>query len=90
MLRCLSPGFTVLKDPPLCDYQVYTMSLLFDELERWLKDEPFAITRISFDQKYGFISRLGFGNCGGRGLLSPVVSDCYGGFTIENFRVLDD
>jgi len=86
----LSPGLKTLIDPPLCNYQIYTMPLLFDELERWLRKSPFSISQISFDPQYGFISSFGFGNCDGRGLLNPVVSDCNGGFTIENFQVLGE
>ena len=86
----LSPALTAIKDPPLCNYQIYTIPLLFDELERSLHESPLSVSQISFDPKYGFITRLGFGNCGGRGLLSPIVSDCHAGFTIENFQVLDD
>ena len=76
--------------PPLCDYHTYTMPLLFDELQRWSQESPSSITRISFDSKYGFISDFGFGFSGGRGLLSPRISDCCGGFKIENFEVLDE
>jgi hypothetical protein len=86
----LSPGFSGLKNPPLCNDQNYTMPLLFDEIERWLKDSPLSITQISFDPQYGFISSFKFGNPGGRGLLNPIVSDCCGGFAIENFQVLDE
>ena len=86
----LSPNLTAIKDPPLCNYEIYTMPQLFDEMERWLRESPLSISRISFDQKYGFVSSFGFGNCGGQGLLSPIISDCAGGFTIENFHVLDD
>ena len=86
----LAPGFSGIEDPPLCNAQSYTMPQLFDEIERWLKDSPLSITQISFDPQYGFISSFKFGNPGGRGLLNPIVSDCFGGFTIENFQVLDE
>ena len=86
----LDAGFSNSENlPPICNYKNYTMPLFFDELERWLHDSPFSITQISFDPEYGFISSFGFGNCGGRGLLNPIVSDCAGGFTIENFQALD-
>ena len=86
----LAPGFSWIEDPPLCNVQTYTMPLLFDAIERWLKDSPLSITQISFDPQYGFISSFKFGNPGGWGLLNPVVSDCCGGFKIENFHVLDE
>jgi hypothetical protein len=76
--------------PFLCNYHNYTVPHLFDELQRWSQESPSYITRISFDSKYGFISDFGFGFSGGRGLLSPEISDCCGGFTIENFEVLDE
>ena len=76
--------------PAICNYKNYTMPLFFDELERWLHNSPFSINQISFDPEYGFVSHFGFGNCGGRGLLNPIVSDCAGGFSIENFQVLDE
>jgi len=85
----LTPNLTILKEPPLCNYQIYTMPQLFDELERWLRETPFSVSEVSFDPEYGFVSGFGFGNCGGRGLLNPIVSDCAGGFTIENFQVVD-
>jgi len=85
----LTPGLTGIGDPPICNYKIYTVPLLFDELERWLRESPFSVSEISFDPEYGFISKFGFGNCGGRGLLNPIVSDCAGGFTIENFQVVD-
>ena len=85
----LSPGFSRVESPPLCNYRNYAMPLLFDEIERWSKDAPLSITQISFDPQYGFVSGFKFGNPGGRGLLNPNVSDCCGGFTIENFQVLD-
>ena len=85
----LSPGFSGVKEPPLCNYKNYTIPLLFDEVERWLQYTPFSITQISFDPQYGFISSFKFGNPGGRGLLSPVIFDCCGGFSIEGFQVLD-
>ena len=86
----LSPGLIALSHPPLCNYQTYTMPLLFDEIDRKLRESPFSISQISFDLKYGFVSKFGFGSCGGRGLLNSTVSDCAGGFKIENFRVLDN
>jgi len=86
----LDAGFSNLENlPPICNYKNYTVPLLFDELERWLHDSPSSITQISFDPEYGFISSFGFGDCGGRGLLNSIISDCAGGFTIENFQVLD-
>ena len=85
----LTPGLVATEDPPICNYKIYTVPLLFDELERWLHESPFSISDISFDPEYGFISRFGFGNCGGRGLLNPIVSDCAGDFTIENFQALE-
>ena len=88
--RFLDPGFLALEDYPICNYKNYTMPILFDEIEQWTHESPFSITQISFDSKYGFISSFGFGNCGGQGLLSPRVSDCPGGFTIENFQILDN
>lgn len=86
----LFPGFSGITEPPICNYHSYTMPLLFDEIERWLQDSPNLITQISFDPQYGFVSSFGFGNPGGRGLLNPIISDCCGGFTIENFQILDE
>jgi hypothetical protein len=86
----LEPGLPAVKEPSLCNAQIYTMPQLFDELERWLRESPRSVSEIAFDAKYGFISRFGFGSPGGWGLLSPRVSDCCGGFSIENFQVLDE
>jgi len=86
----LSPGLSSLEEPALCDYRNYTVPLLFDEIERWLQDSPTSITQIDFDPQYGFIASFKFGNPGGQGLLSPIIFDCCGGFTIENFQVLDE
>jgi len=85
----LPPGFSGLNEPSLCNDQNYSMPLLFDEIEGWLQDSPGSITQISFNPQYGFISSFKFGNPGGRGWLSPIISDCCGGFAIENFQVLD-
>ena len=86
----LTPELTATEDPPICNYKTYTMPLLFDELEQWLRESPLSVSQISFDPKYGFISSFHFGSSGGRGLLNPTISDCCGGFTIENFQVLDE
>ena len=86
----LSLGFSGLNEPSLCNDQNYSMPLLFDEIERWLQDSPGSIMQISFDPQYAFISSFKFGNPGGRGWLSPIISDCCGGITIENFQVLDE
>jgi len=85
----LTPGLAGVEGPPLCNYKNYTVPLFFDELERWLRESPLSVSEISFDSKYGFISSFHFGSSGGQGLLSPRVSDCCGGFSIENFQVLD-
>ena len=78
----LTPYLTAIKDSSLCNYETYTVTFFFDELERWLRESPLSVSQISFNPEYGFISRFGFGNCGGRGLLNPIISDCAGGFTI--------
>jgi len=74
--------------PALCDYRTYTVPLLFDELQRWLQESPLSITRISFNAKYGFISRVRVGSPGGWGLLSPRIFDCCTNIEIQNFQVL--
>lgn len=74
----------------LCDYRNYTMPALFEYLERQLQKSYLSVTRISFDKKYGFITGYGFGSSGERGLLSPRIYDCCGGFNIFNFQVLDE
>jgi len=78
-----------------CNHEIYTVKGLFNELETWLLDKPliftdmnFAVTKISFDPTFGFISRFRIGNCGGYGLLSPKIGDCSGGFSLANFQVL--
>jgi len=85
----LDPGFTALENIFFCNYRNYTIPGLFNEVERWIKLYP-SIRHISFDSKYGFISSFSFGSSGGNGLLSPTVSDCCGGFSIQNFQVLDE
>jgi len=85
----LTPPLTAVKDYALCDYQTYTMPQLFDELERRLRESPLSVSEISFDVKYGFISSLRIGSPDRQGLLSPRVSDCCSGFSIENFQVLE-
>jgi hypothetical protein len=86
----LHPGFAGTDDPPLCNYQNYTMPGLFRLIEEWLAESPASITEISFDSRYGFISSFSFGNPGGHGILNPTISDCCGGFSIENFEVLGE
>ena len=86
----LDMGFRRMENPFLCNYQNYTITKLFDEIERYKKESPSIISGISFDPKYGFISGFGFGSSGGKGLLSPRISDCCGGFSIRNFHVLDE
>ena len=86
----LTAGLTGIENPSICNYKTYTMPLLFDELERWLRESPLSVSEITFDLKYGFISNFGFGSFGGRGLLNPIISDCCGGFSIENFQVLEN
>ena len=77
--------------PFICNYKNYTMSLLFDHVDDLLTSEPSYVSRISFDAKYGFVSDLYSEYCGSRhGLLSPKASECFAGFTIENFRVLGE
>ena len=71
--------------PLLCDYRNFTMSRFFDEFG---PSSTWQITGITFDKEYGFISELKFGYAGGNGLLAPRISDCCGGFTIENFQPL--
>jgi hypothetical protein len=80
----------------ICDPKIYTVPLLFEAVECLSKNTPvffaglsIVITDISFDPKYGYISQFHYGNCGGNGLISPRISDCSGGFGIENFQVLD-
>jgi len=85
----LTPPLSAVKDYALCDYRTYTMPELFDELERRLRESPLSVSEISFDLKYGFISGLRIGSPDGHGLLSPRVSDCCSGFSIENFQVLE-
>lgn len=85
----LFPGFSGVEDPSLCNYQNYTVSLLFDEIERQLDQAPISITQISFDPTYGFVSSLRLGNPEGQGLLNPTISDCCGGFSIDNFEILN-
>ena len=81
-----TPGLPSLEAPSLCNLHTYTMPMLFDQLER---QSPLSVTEISFDPKYGFISSLRIGSSGGNGILSPRVSDCCSGFSIENFQVLE-
>ena len=70
------------EDHPFCDYRNYTMPRIFDLFCD-------SAAGISFDPNYGFISSYEF-SCRGRGLLSPRISDCSGGFTIEDFQVLGE
>ena len=86
----LSPGLSKAEDPPLCNDQNYTMPGLLDLVEVWLAQSTSSITEVSFDPEYGFISSFSFGDPGGKGLFSPTVSECCGGFIIENFLVLKD
>ena len=86
----LDLGFSLIDGPPLCNYRNYTISRLFDQVQQSESPWPLSTANISFDPKYGFVSRYGFSSCGGRGLLSPRIFDCSGGFTITDFQVLDD
>jgi hypothetical protein len=86
----LDLGFALMEDPPLCNYRNYNMPRLFDQVQRSVSERPFSTAQISFDPKYGFVSRYGFSSCGGHGLLSPRIRDCSGGFTIEDFQILDE
>jgi len=86
----LTPNLTAVNEPPLCNYKTYTMPFFFDELERWLRESPLSVSEIIFDPKYGFITSFHFGSSDRRGVLNPTISDCCGGFSIENFQVLDE
>lgn len=86
----LSPGFSSVKDPPLCNVQGYTIPGFFNLVADWLAQSPSSVTKVTFDPEVGFITSFSFGSPGGKGLLSPTVSDCCGFFIIENFQVLGD
>ncbi len=43
----------------------------------------------SFDKQYGYVSSFQYSCMSGHGLLSPIVSDCGGGFHIISFTPLD-
>lgn len=59
----LDSGFLAREDfPAICNVENYTISRLFDEVERF---SPSDIAKISFDPDYGFVSSFEFGNCGG-------------------------
>ena len=68
-----------------CNYTNFIVPRFFDELEQSLQ----YVSRISFDIKYGFISKVHFGSPGGWGLFSPRIFDCCSSFEIDNFQVLD-
>ena len=84
-----NPGF-----PPdtwfLCDYKNYTVPDLFDHLEKIVQITRSTGTSISFDNKYGFISKFRLDWSRGHGLLRPRISSCCYGFRIWNFQVLEE
>jgi hypothetical protein len=82
----LDLGFWPTASLPLCDYRNYTIPIFFDMVEQYSR----SITQISFDPKYGFISRFRLGSPGGYGLLSPRIFDCCSNFRVFNFIVLDE
>jgi hypothetical protein len=88
-VRQQNPGF-----PPdtwfLCNYKNYTVPNWFDHLEKKVQITRSTGTSISFDNKYGFISRFRLDWSSGNGLLEPKIRSCCYGFRIWNFQVLDE
>jgi hypothetical protein len=60
-----------------------SVSQSFDVLERSL--DWGTQVQAGFDRQYGYVSDFHFDCNYGHGLLSPVVTDCSGGFTINQF-----
>ncbi|MEW6401623.1 MAG: DUF6174 domain-containing protein [Chloroflexota bacterium] len=72
----------------LCDYANFTMTQIFDLVDRALHNDPSIILQADFDPEYGFITSYRYGLFVGKGLLSPRVSECCGGFSISSFEPL--
>ena len=69
-------------DPQNCPFAGKTIPEIFDWVEKHLSNK----TIVDFDPQYGFVSRFELNNCGGSGLLSPMIFDCGGGFEFRNFQ----
>lgn len=86
------PVFPIYEPKPdtefLCNYHNFTVSKLFNAFGEWL-DKSESLYKVSYDQEYGFISEARFGSPANRGLLRFKSWHCCNGFTIENFRSLD-
>lgn len=70
----------------LCNYNHFTMTLIFDLLEQTLQNFPSSILQADFDKEYGFVTNLSYGIYTGYGLLRPRVSNCCNIFSIKNFQ----
>jgi Family of unknown function (DUF6174) len=60
----------------------------FDRVEEALKRGDSI--QASFDEQYGYVHSFNYSCMSSRGLLSPIVSDCSGGFHIPSFAPRDD
>ena len=70
----------------LCNYGHFTMTQIFDLLDRVLQDYPSSIMQADFDPKYGFLTDFNYGIYVGYGLLKPQINDCCNVLTIKNFQ----
>jgi hypothetical protein len=70
----------------LCNYAHFTMTRIFDLLDRTLRDNPSTILQVGFDSNYGFITFFHYGLYSGHGLLSPQISDLSNSLRIRNFQ----
>jgi len=82
----LDLGFWYTGNLPLCNYKNYTIPAFFDIAEQYSS----YITQISFDPKYGFVTRLRVGSPGRHGLFSMRLFDSYSTFRVFNFVILDE
>lgn len=59
----------------------------FDRVEKALRRGDSV--QASFDKQYGYVHSFHYSCMSGHGLLSPIISDCSGGFHISGFTPLD-
>ncbi len=92
--RALNPSFWNNDSLPIdwfsCHYSPLTMTYLFDKAEQYLKiDNSQCLVKVSFDRKYGFVSKARLENPPYGRMAHYNFDGCFIGFRVENFQVLD-
>jgi len=92
--RALSPSLWTNENFPIdafsCHYSPLTMTYLFDKAEQYLNiSDSRCLIKVSFDRKYGFVSRARLENPPYGRTAHYNFDGCFSGFRVENFQVLE-